>query len=366
VNISANQARWFRFCRSGLAEPFATPPETARQLLGVQAQMPAAADIAFFNRTAGVSPDSLARERLETHSLVRLWGQRNTLHLYAVDDWPLLHAVFRTRESVAAKRMEKAGLLAEFRRLVRRMEQRLAAGERLTYTDATSRKLDVAPDQWVVGYATFRQLVQDGVVCHGPDQGGRSTFVHRDLWLPDLDWTVPDDGAAVAELACRYLATYGPAAPRDLAFWCGTTVATAQRWLAAAGPRIAEIIVDGQPALCRTDDLAAVATKPPAPSTWPVKLLHRFDPLLLASRDKDWLIEPRYYKQVWRIAGHIDAVVLVGGRIAGTWRYDKQSKGLTISVTPFEPLSGVVARRVERQARAVARFMDLDLLALRS
>jgi hypothetical protein len=52
-NISANQARWFRFRRSGLEEPFATPADTARHLIGVRAQMPVAADIAFFNRTAG-------------------------------------------------------------------------------------------------------------------------------------------------------------------------------------------------------------------------------------------------------------------------------------------------------------------------
>ena len=182
--------------------------------------------------------------------------------------------------------MEKAGLLAEFRRLVRRMEKRLAAGERLTYKDATSKKLDAVQDEWVVGYATFRQLVRDGVVCHGPDQGAQSTFVHRSLWLPGLDWTLPDADTAFAELVCRYLATYGPAAPRDLAFWLGTTIANAKRWMAAAGERLAGVVVDGQPACCRTDDLEAVAERPPAPSKWPVKLLHRFDPLLLATKDE--------------------------------------------------------------------------------
>ena len=377
MNISASQTRWFRFRRSGLGEPFATPAETARHLIGVQAQMPAAANVAFFNRTGGVSPDSLAHERLETRSVFRLWGQRNTAHIYAADDWPLLYTVFRDRGSVTTRRMEKSGLLTEFRRLVKRMEQRLAAGERLTYKDAASRKLKAVPpdvlglqgltevqDGWVVSYAAFRQLVRDGVVCHGPDQGGESTFVHRHLWLPDLDWAVPDEETAFVDLACRYLATYGPAAPRDLAYWFGTTVTNARRWVAAAGERIANVVVEGQPAVCRTDDLGAVAEKPPAPSKWPVKLLYRFDPLLLATKDKNWLIERRHKKQVWRPGGHVNAVILVGGRIVGTWRYDKRAKGLVISVTPFEPLSRAVARAVETQARAVARFMGLDLLEL--
>ena len=366
MRISVTQARWFRFRRSGLGEPFATPPETARRLLGVQAQMSAAADIAFFNRTAGVSPDSLAHARVEARSVVRLWGQRHTLHLYAVDDWPLLCRVFRDRESVTTKRIAKAALLTEFRRLVKRVERRVAAGERLTYRDARSKKLERILDTWAVGYATFRQLVRAGVVCHGPDDGVESTFVHRRLWLPDLPWTLPDADAAYVELTGRYFGTYGPATPGDLAFWCGTTVTNAKRRIAAAGGRIAEVTVDGHPAHCRTEDLEVVAEKPPPAGQWPVKLLHRFDPLLLGTKDKTWLIEPRYYKQVWRSAGHIDAVVLVGGRIAGTWRYDKQAKGLRITVKPFEPFSRRVDRAVGIQASALARFMGLDLLELTS
>ena len=329
--------------------------------------MSAAADIAFFNRTAGVSPDSLAQARVGTRSVVRLWGQRHTLHLYAADDWPLLCTVFRDRESVTTKRLAKAALLPEFRRLVKRVERRLAAGERLTYRDASSKKLEGTLDEWGgVGYATFRQLVRAGVVCHGPDDGVESTFVHRRSWLPDLPWTVPDPSAAYVELTCRYLGTYGPATPRDLAFWCGATITNAEHWIAAAGGRIADVTVDGQPAHCRTEDLEVVAEKPPPAGQWPVKLLHRFDPLLLGTKDKSWLIEPRYYKRVWRSAGHIDAVVLVGGRIAGTWRYDKQTKGLRITVKPFEPFSRRVDRAVALQARTLARFMGLDLLELTS
>ncbi len=71
MKVSAAQARWFRIRRSGLIEPFTTPSETARHLIGVQAQLPAAADIAFFNRTADVSPAALEHERLEARDS---WG----------------------------------------------------------------------------------------------------------------------------------------------------------------------------------------------------------------------------------------------------------------------------------------------------
>ncbi len=152
MKVSAAQARWFRIRRSGLVEPFATPSSTARHFIGVQAQMPAAADIAFFNRTVDVSPAALEHGRLEARSVVRMWGQRNTVHLYAADDWPLLHTVFRDRESVLAGRLREAGLLGDFQRLVSHLENRLVAGEHLTYTDAKSadvyRELEAAQDKW--------------------------------------------------------------------------------------------------------------------------------------------------------------------------------------------------------------------------
>ena len=220
----------------------------------MQAQLPTAAEVAFFNRTVGVSPDSLAHERLETRSVLRMWGQRNTAHVYAADDWPLLHTAFRRRESVMAGRLRDAGLWDAFQRVIDHLEKRLAAGEHLTYKDVGSsddhQKLIDGLDKWadltttnsgagwLLSHAVFFQLVRAGIICHGPDQGAESTFVHRQRWLPDLQWTLPDDSDAFAELACRYLATYGPATSQNLASWFGITAAEARQWLAAAGERL--------------------------------------------------------------------------------------------------------------------------------
>ena len=47
MKITPAQVHWFRLRRSGLVKPFATPEETAGRLIGVQAQLPPAADLAF-------------------------------------------------------------------------------------------------------------------------------------------------------------------------------------------------------------------------------------------------------------------------------------------------------------------------------
>ena len=115
------------------------------------------------------------------------------------------------------------------------------------------------------------------------------------------------------------------------------------------------------------EDLPALTETPPEPGGWPVKMIGRFDPLLLAHRDKDWVVPASAYKQVWRPAGHIEAVVLAHGRAVATWRYDRVGAGgLAVRVFPFRwPLPAAIGKEVRRLARGVARFFGLRLAGIR-
>ena len=361
LKLSSTQRAWFRLRRSGLVDPFKTPEETARRLVGVQAQLPPAASLAFWNRTKNCDLSELNRARLEHKTLVRIWGQRNTVHIYAVDDWPLMHAALAAEPSRMLRTVEKSEFSGDFKRTVRAAERQLRAGKRLTYKDIKAKRLREGQDVWAVSYVVFMMLVRAGQACHGPDDGSQSTFVHRELWLPDLDWSPPPIKEACAELALRYLATYGPAEARDLGFWYGASATAAKRWIEAAGERCVQVEVDGSPHWCCAADLKDMGAKPPPRSRWPVRLLYRFDPLVLATKDKSWLVDEADYKRVWRPSAHVEAVLLVKGRIAGTWRYDKKAKGLTVKLTPFAPLTPTVKRVAEREASGVAAFFGLNL-----
>jgi len=369
MNVSPAQVHWFRLRRSGLVEPFATPEVTARNLIGVQAQLLSAADLAFWNRTANCTPDVLSDARLKRRTLVRLWGQRSTLHIYHAEDWPLHYAVFEQRQITARKRMEKAGVLSEFRKVVRRTAKQLESGKTLTYNDIQSKRLregmKIGPmtesqAQRSSAYIVFMQLVREGIACHGAESGGESVFVHRERWLPKLKWSPPKTDDALAELACRYLTTYGPAEPSDLAHWYGSTVTNATRWINAAGDRCCTVTMGDRTLWCCRSDLDELATKPPPASQWPVRLLYRFDPLVLATKDKWWLIDETHYKKVWRPSAHVEAVLLVRGRIAGTWRYDRTSKSLCVQISPFAPLTRTVQQAAHKQAAGIARFLKLQ------
>ena len=383
ISISSAQSRWFKFRRNGLADPFESAAVAAKQLIGVQAQLPVASDLALYNRLVSATQDSLSQERLGKKSIVRMWGQRNTVHLYATEDWPLLERWFRDRNSVMAAKLDEAGLDKEFELFVKYLGNRLRSGEQLTYKDAKSYKgygeLDVVRQQWVedegayaqsdwlIGYAGMMRLVRDGLICHGPDESGESTFVHRETWVPKLKWSIPNDETAFAEAAVRYFNTYGPATPHDLASYFGTTLTAAKSWIHYAGDCLSPAEVDGQKSFLGTEDVDDVLVKVPTPSKWPVRMLFRFDPYVLGavgSRNKEWLLDKEHFKKVWRPGAHIEAVILEGGRITGTWRYQKKSKGLNVELKPFDSFSQRVTREIEKRAKAVADFLGTELIAL--
>ncbi|MCH7702127.1 MAG: winged helix DNA-binding domain-containing protein [Planctomycetes bacterium] len=112
---------------------------------------------------------------------------------------------------------------------------------------------------------------------------------------------------------------------------------------------------------CCRADLEELATKPPPVGQWPVRLLYRFDPLLLATKDKWWLIDEAHYKKVWRPSAHVEAVLLVRGRIAGTWRYDRTSKLFRVQISPFATLTRAVTQAAHKQAAGIANFLGLQL-----
>jgi hypothetical protein len=118
-----------------------------------------------------------------------------------------------------------------------------------------------------------------------------------------------DADQALATLARRYLAGYGPAAAADLASWSGLPLGTARRALAALGPIEAagELL-----ALPGTLDVAP----PPAP---PALLLAAFDTTMLGYRSREPLVAAADDRRILPGGGMLRPAVLIDGRAAGTW-----------------------------------------------
>jgi hypothetical protein len=155
-----------------------------------------------------------------------------------------------------------------------------------------------------------------------------------------------DDDQALATLARRYLAGYGPAAAADLASWSGLPLTTARRALAA----LDHIEAAGELlALPGTLD----AAPPPAP---PALLLAAFDTIMLGYRAREPVVAAGDDRRILPGGGMLRPAVLIGGLAAGTWTLAADGGRRTVRIDWFRHQTDSGDLRAEQLS--VERFLE--------
>jgi hypothetical protein len=358
VAVSSDQVRRFRLIRSGLLAPFATPEAAAGALVGIQAQILPAAGVALWNRTQGLTHAGFEALLYDRRTLVKLWGQRGTLHVYPSADWPLVCAMVSGHKSWWGRTAEKENRFDEYDLLVERVAEELRRRPTLGRSDLRAGDFGLTAEHLSPWGGVFADLVRRGYACHAGREG-EGRFVARENWLPDLPWAPPDFDAANVAVLRRYVRSYGPTTVEDFRYWRGWYAEPARRWWGALAAELAPVEIAGE-APPRTQYVLAedleLLRAPVEDEAWPLHMLYRFDPLLLGHKEKGWIVPPAHYNKVWRPAGHIEGVVLVRGQAAATWRYARKGAALEISVAPFGKIPKRVQGQVEKLALGVADF----------
>ncbi len=266
-----------------------------RRLVALQAQIPSGPELALAARVEGVTPRTVP-DLLARKVAVRTWAMRGTLHLLLVEDLPLLQAAvlddwagtlrawMRRHDRLSPREIlrREAALLRELAKGPRTRAQLVAA-------------TGVEPLHWG---REIRSLACQGLVLPVGRAGVETVYDLTERWLPRLARWREGREAALAALARRYLAGYGPATVQDFAFWLGVRGTDVREAFAVAG---------------------APADPPSGPRGAPPRLLPRYDVCLLSHRDKSRWMTPADQKRVFLPAAVVEAVCLVDGRVAGTW-----------------------------------------------
>jgi hypothetical protein len=337
-------------------------PGLVRAVVGLQAQEAPAARLSLRARSspaAGLTDAAVEAERAEARRLVRTWAMRGTLHLLAAEDaaWllPLLGPRF-----VRATRKRRADLgldEAASQRAVVVIRRALADLGPQTRAElrAHLQRHQLAHAGQALIHAIY-QAAFEGVCVYGPDRDGDETFALLDDWAPAARPAPLDETRAWGELARRYLAAFGPAAPEDLAAWAGVTLGEARLGFEQARTALAEVPFGAQRLyLLKRDAALLAAPRPRAPI---VRLLPRFDTYLLGYRSRDLVVDPPYHKRVLPGGGMLLQTLLVNGRVAGTWQTRRARQGQTLAVSPFEPLPPAVRRALAAEAEAIGSFLS--------
>jgi hypothetical protein len=165
-----------------------------------------------------------------------------------------------------------------------------------------------------------------------------------------------DPDAALIEVARRYLHAFGPSSKVDFARWWGNWPGVGKAAWAGLESELVPVSVEGTRAEMLAADLDSVAKSPSGVS---VQLLPLFDPYLMGYANRDHLYAAIYRSRVSRTSGWISAVVLVDGRVAGTWFHTATKETLRIKVEPFQRLAPKIIVEVKRRAASLAETLGL-------
>jgi uncharacterized protein YcaQ len=363
--LSWEQVRAWRARASFLEHP-GELVEVARALVGIHAQVMSAAELAIGARVDGITPEDVRAAVWERRLLVKTWAQRGTLHLLPADEMPLWAAALSTRWRIEPSWLKYHGVTEAEVDAINAAIPRVLDGQCLTraeLAEALSRHAGPRLGQLLLsGWGTLlKPSSYLGNLCFGPSDGQNVRFVRPDQWIGGA-WPRLDPQESLKELGRRWLHAYGPSTHEEWGRWWGVRPSDGRRLLKSLADELVEVEVEGQHRWLLAADLPSLSDAPPYRG---VRLLGMFDPYVVGSWPRDSILDPAYKARVHREAGWVSAVVLVNGRIAGTWEAVKRGKGLEIAVTPFEPFAkstqAAIAAETDRISRFLGQAVELSL-----
>jgi hypothetical protein len=306
------------------------------RVAGLQAQWGPAPYVGLWTRVAGFRRAKLERA-LERRQAVRAVLMRGTIHLVSLADYGRFGAAVGTppwlRPEAAELGDELHDAICAFGASPRTRQEIFAY---LASEHGIERER--AEQVW---YA----LRIRGRLTHAPETGfwktsGRTHYLHI---AHDAKPTEP----ARVELVRRYLGAFGPATRADISEWSGLRVRDLEPALDALEPLLRFRDERGRQLV----DLPR-APRPPAGTPAPVRLMPRFDNLVLSHKDRNRVLADEHRGLVID-GGWVKSTFLVDGFVAGTWEVE----GGRIRLEPFAPLPRTAKRGLEAEASSLEAWL---------
>lgn len=300
-------------------------------------------------RTPATTASDVERAIAE-RKIVRSWPMRGTLHFIPGADarWML---------ELLTPRINDSGGWETRRKFLGLEESDIKKGSRLISRALESAKILTRQELYDVldrggvspakqrGLHILSKLAHEMLICFGPHKGKQATFVLLDEWLSGAKRM--DREASLAELAKRYFTSHGPATIHDFAWWSGLKVSDARRGLDAIASELEQETFEKTTYwMPRSGSRVSV----PSPDA---HLLPAYDEYLVAYRDRSAAVELDHAPKVFASTnGIFSPVLVIDGKVVGTWgRLAKKTKTV-VSIKPFGKLTwsqkDVIARRVRR------------------
>jgi hypothetical protein len=306
------------------------------RVAGLQAQWGPAPYVGLWTRIAGFKREALERA-LRRRDVVRAVLMRGTIHLVSLADYGRFGAAVGTPPWLRPEAAELGDRLHDaIRAFGAAPRTRQEVFEYLASEHGIERER--AETVW---YA----LRIRGRLTHAPETGYWTTTGLTRYVTIQHDAAQPE--AARIELVRRYLGAFGPATRADVSEWSGLRVRDLKPALASLEPLARFRDERGRELV----DLAR-APRPSADTRAPVRLLPRFDNLVLSHKDRNRVLADEHRGLVID-GGWVRSTFLVDGFVAGTWEVEDGR----VRLEPFAPLTRTTKRELEAEASSLESWL---------
>jgi Winged helix DNA-binding domain len=325
-----------------------SPVEAVKRLGGLQAQSTTSPYLSLWTRLDGFQREQLVRA-LTRRRLVKAVIQRGTLHIVTPSDFWAFATARRELAGILWPPSYEARLpMARIRELAASVAAELD-GVELTFKEVRAL-LEPYEQPGISAAFIWRRIQGQAYVVHVPPSGiwgygGHGIYAGAERTVAGGP---PPPEESFDRLVRTYLSAYGPATKQDIGQWAGI-------------PRVAPIAASLARQSVRTfrDEQGRIlydlprAPLPGADTPAPLRLIPRFDNLVLSHADRSRILGDQPPSRIVTNNGLVHATILVDGFVAGTWQLEKGR----VVLEPFAPLGRDVRRGLKEEIERLETFV---------
>jgi hypothetical protein len=340
--------------------------DAVRDACGIQAQVPAAAELGISARVAGITRQDVRDALEEKRTLVRTNGPRETKHILPADELPLWMAAMKASLPLRPKRESKPAFsIEEYAAILQALKEALD-GLVLTREEIAakvakhggSRVYDPLMSPWGELLST---AFYEGILVHGPDQGTNTTFARADQWIDN--WEELDPRESIVEVCRRYIATYGPVTHGDFAKWFWIEPEASRELFGSIRQELEEVKVGRRSAWVMASD----AEMEWEPVEGLLRLVPQYDCYILGSYPRQFVVPDAFkaFLSTLNRASYEGAVgyslLLIDGVVSGIWQRKPRGKRMDITVSPIIELMSSHREQIDEEVVRIAAFLGTEV-----
>ncbi|WP_440951223.1 winged helix DNA-binding domain-containing protein [Methanosphaerula subterraneus] len=333
--------------------PFHRPGDAVNHLGAVQAQDFAAAKWALGLRVKN-STDADIEQAFNGGTILRTHVMRPTWHFVMPEDlrWMLELTAPRVKSLLAGSN-RKLGLDdALFAQSNAAIARALEGHTHLTRLELKTVLAEIGIETDLRRLAHIMMWAElDGLICSGPRRGRQFTYALLEERVKESTGFRREE--ALERLARKYFASHGPAQLEDFSWWSGLPKKDARHALEGIGPGLEQAILDGRTYWFSPH---AETTARDSPSTF---LLSLYDEYTIAYKDRRDFSETRDIERMIARGNALTAVIVINGRVAGTWKKALKKRSIEIIVNPFRILNDDEQEAVESEVSRYGKFFGI-------